>query len=445
MAKITLIGAGSVIFSKNIISDCLSYPELADSTFALYDIDHERLRTAETMAHQVAKAWGAHPTIIATADPYAALADADYAVFMFQVGGYEPSTVIDFEIPKKYGLRQTIGDTLGIGGIFRALRTIPVLLDYGYIMEEVCPNVTVLNYVNPMAMNTWAMLDGTPINTIGLCHSVQGSYRHLCEAIGVNPDEVNYTCAGINHMAFYLTLEHHGVDLYPAIFEQVSSGAYCPEWDRVRLDMMLRLGYYITESSEHFSEYHPWYIKRDRPDLIEQFHIPLDEYPRRCVEQNKSWAQMAADLEAGKGFDQPQRSSEYGARIIRAMETGEPTVVHGNVLNNGLIGNLPDGCCVEVPCLIDKNGIQPIKVGNLPIHLAALNRTNINVQELVVAAALTNTKAYVYHAAMLDPHTAAELSLEQIWSLVDDLFDAHDETISLFHEGHEHGCDCGCH
>ncbi len=226
----------------------------------------------------------------ATTDPYAALEGADYVVFMFQVGGYEPSTVIDFEIPKKYGLRQTIGDTLGIGGIFRALRTIPVMLDYGYIMEEVCPEVTVLNYVNPMAMNTWAMLAGTPINTIGLCHSVQGSYRHLCEAIGVNPDEVNYTCAGINHMAFYLTLEHHGVDLYPAIFEKVASGEYCPDWDRVRLDMMLRLGYYITESSEHFSEYNPWYIKRDRPDLIEQFNIPLDEYPRRCVEQNQGWA-----------------------------------------------------------------------------------------------------------------------------------------------------------
>jgi len=449
MPKITLIGAGSVIFSKNIISDCLSYPELADSTFALFDIDEGRLRTAEQMAHQVAKAWNAHPTITATTDPYAALEGADYAVYMFQVGGYEPSTVIDFEIPKKYGLRQTIGDTLGIGGIFRALRTIPVMLDYAYVMEEVCPDVTVLNYVNPMAMNTWAMLAGTPIKTIGLCHSVQSSYRHLCEAIGVNPDEVNYTCAGINHMAYYLTLEHNREDLYPRIFEKVASGEYLPDWDRVRLDMMLRIGYYITESSEHLSEYLPWYIKRDRPDLIEEFNIPLDEYPRRCINQNQSWNQMAADLAAGKGFDTLQRSSEYGSRIIRAMETGEPTVVHGNVLNAGLISNLPEGCCVEVPCLIDKNGIQPVKVGELPPHLAALNRTNINVQEMVVAAALTNTKAYVYHAAMLDPHTAAELSLEQIWALVDDMFEAHGDMIPLFQEhehGHgEHGCDCGCH
>jgi len=444
MPKIALVGAGSVVFAKNILSDCLSYPELADSTIALFDIDPQRLNTAEAMAHRVAQAWNATPTIFATTDPYAAFEGANYVIFMFQVGGYEPSTVIDFEVPKRYGLRQTIGDTLGIGGIFRALRTIPVMLNYAQVMEDVCPDVTVLNYVNPMAMNTWAMLAGTSIQTIGLCHSVQGSYRHLAEAVGVNPDEVNYTCAGINHMAWYLTLEHHGEDLYPAIFEKVERGEYAPDWDRVRLDMMLRLGYYITESSEHFSEYNPWFIKRDRPDLIEQFSVPLDEYPRRCVNQNQWWQGLKADMEAGKGFEHLERSSEYGSRIIRAMETGIPTLVHGNVLNHDLIDNLPTGCCVEVPCLIDKNGIQPIKVGQLPPQLAALNRTNINVQELTVCAALTNVKQYVYHAAMLDPHTAAELSLDQIWSLVDDLFDAHGDMIPLFKEDHDHGCGCGC-
>ncbi|MDH7569529.1 MAG: alpha-glucosidase/alpha-galactosidase [Armatimonadota bacterium] len=434
MPKITLIGAGSVVFAKNILSDCMSYPELADSTYVLYDIDPGRLETAEKMARQVAKAWNANPTLIATTDPRQALDGADYAVNMIQVGGYEPCTVTDFEVPKKYGLRQTIGDTLGIGGIFRALRTIPVMLEYARLMEEVCPEVTFLNYVNPMAMNTWAMLAATEIDTVGLCHSVQGSYRHLVKAIGVNPDEVNYTCAGINHMAFYLTLEHEGEDLYPRIFEAVQSGAYAPDWDRVRLDMMLRIGYYITESSEHFSEYHPWYIKRDRPDLIEKYNIPLDEYPRRCIAQNKSWARMASELAEGKGFDRLTRSSEYGSRIIHAMETGEPTVIHGNVLNDALIDNLPDGCCVEVPCLVDKNGIQPLKVGPLLPHLAALNRSSINVQELTVMAALTGEKDYVYHAAMMDPHTAAELSLDEIWSLVDDLFAAHGDWIPLFRE-----------
>jgi alpha-galactosidase len=459
MPKITFVGAGSTVFARNILSDCLSYPELQSSEIALFDIDEARLRTSAKMAQHVAKAWDATPRVVATLNPEEAFDGADYVVYMFQVGGYEPSTVIDFEIPKKYGLRQTIADTLGIGGIFRALRTIPVMVRYAYMMEQLCPGATVLNYVNPMAMNTWAMLAATDMPTIGLCHSVQGSYRPLCEAIGVNPDEVNYTCAGINHMAFYLTLEHNGEDLYPAIIEKVASGAYYPDWDRVRLDMLLRIGYYITESSEHFSEYNPWFIKRDRPDLIERYNIPLDEYPRRCVEQIKGWEQMRADLEAGKGFDKVQRTSEYGSRIIHAMETGEPTLVHGSVLNHNLIDNLPDGCCVEVPCLIDKNGIQPVKVGQLPPMLAAMNRTNINVQELTVLGALTGNRDYVYHAAMMDPHTAAELSLDEIWSLVDDLFDAHADMLPQFSDncgcgcdhdhGHEHkhhhgGDDCGC-
>ena len=357
---------------------------------------------------------------------------ADYVVFTFQVGKYQPSTVIDFEVPKKYGLRQTIGDTLGIGGIFRALRTIPVMFEYTELMEELCPDALLLNHVNPMAMNTWALLAGTKIKTIGLCHSVQTSFPPLVKALGIAPEEVNYTCAGINHLAFYLTLEHKGEDLYPRIIEKVASKEYWPVHDRVRLDMLLRLGYYITESSEHFSEYVPWFIKRDRPDLIEQYHIPLDEYPRRCKNLIKDWQGMAADLQAGKGFDNLQRSPEYTTRIIRAMETGEPALVHGNVLNNGLIDNLPESCCVEVPCLIDNNGVQPIKVGALPPQLAALARSSINVQELVVRAILENNKNYLYHAALMDPHTAAELSPDEIYRLVDDLFAAHGEMIPLW-------------
>jgi alpha-galactosidase len=432
MPKITLIGAGSTIFAKRLISDCLSYPELTESTITLYDIDEGRLRTSEKMAGHVAKAWKANPTFVATTDPERALDGADYAIVMFQIGGHYLSTTVDFEVPKKYGLRHTIADTLNVGGIFRALRTIPVLLDCCRLLEKSAPNATLLNYVNPMAMNTWAILKATSVPAVGLCHSVQGSYGHLAEAVGVDPDEVNFVCAGINHMGWYLKLEHKGEDLYPRIFEKVRSKEYYPDWDRVRLDMMLRIGYYITESSEHFSEYNPWFIKRDRPDLIERYNIPLDEYPRRCVAQDKGWTQMAADLEAGKGFEDLKRTTEYASRIIHAMETGEPTVIHGNVLNHGLIDNLPDGCCVEVPCLIDANGIQPVKVGALPPHLAALNRTNINVQELTVAAALTGVKDYVYHAAMLDPHTGAELSLDEIWSLVDDMFEANGDWIPLF-------------
>ncbi|MCX7597424.1 MAG: alpha-glucosidase/alpha-galactosidase, partial [Armatimonadetes bacterium] len=349
-----------------------------------------------------------------------------------RVGGYEPCTVIDFEVPKKYGLRQTIGDTLGIGGIFRALRTIPVMLDYARIMEEICPKVWLLNYVNPMAINTWAMLEATRIRTVGLCHSVQASYRHLAAAVGVNPDEVNFICAGINHMAFSLKLEHKGEDLYPRIIEKVRSGEYYPDWDRVRLDMLLRIGYYITESSEHFSEYNPWFIKRDRPDLIERYNVPLDEYPRRCIAQNESWDRMAADLEAGIGFENLHRSDEYCSRIIHAIETDEPFLLHASVLNHGIIDNLPWGCCVEVPCLVDRNGIRPIRVGPLPPTLAAMNRTNINVQELTVRAALERKRQYIYHAAMLDPHTGAELSLDEIWALVDDLIEAHGSWLPIF-------------
>lgn len=424
MPRITFIGAGSTVFAKNLLGDILSFPELQNATISLFDIDAERLRTSEIVAHKVAQALGAHPTIETTTDRRRALADADYAICMIQVGGYKPGTVTDFEIPKKYGLRQTIADTLGIGGIMRGMRTIPVLLDMCHEMEQLCPDVTFLQYVNPMAMNCWAINRETSIKTVGLCHSVQGTAEQLAEDIGIPIDEINYLCAGINHMAFYLRFEREGENLYPRIRQVVEEGRV-PDWNRVRYEMFQRLGYFVTESSEHFSEYVPWFIKRDRPDLIEQFNIPLDEYIRRSENQIAGWEKQRAELEAGADIE-VRRSHEYGSLIIHSLETGQPRVIYGNFANNGLIDNLPEGCCVEVPCLVDKNGLQPTKVGALPPHLAALMQTNINVQALTVEAALTGRREHIYHAAMLDPHTAAELSLDQIWSLVDDLIAAHE-------------------
>ena len=436
MPKITFLGAGSTVFAKNLAGDILSYPELADCTISLHDIDETRLKTSETVARQVAATLGAHPTIEATTDRRESLEGADYAIGMFQVGGYKPSTVIDFEVPKKYGLRQTIADTLGIGGIMRALRTIPVMLDMCNDMEEVGqPNIAFLNYVNPMAMNCWAVFRDSPVNTIGLCHSVQGTAEQLARDIGVPIEEINYLSAGINHMAFYLRFERKtddGVeDLYPRIRQVVADGRI-PDWNRVRYEMLTRLGYFVTESSEHFAEYTPWFIKHDRPDLIEKYHIPLDEYPRRCENQIAGWENLRQDLEQGANIE-VRRSKEYASLIIHSMETGTPRVVYGNVPNHGIIDNLPQGCAVEVPILVDKNGMQPTRIGVLPPQLAAMMRTNINVQELTVEAALTLKREHIYHAAMLDPHTAAELDLDQIYALVDDLIEAHGEWLPEYH------------
>jgi alpha-galactosidase len=432
MVKISFLGAGSTVFAKNLMGDILSFPELANATISLHDIDAERLRTSEIVAHRVAEALGANPTIEATLDRRASLDGADYAISLIQVAGYKPGTVVDFEIPKKYGLRQTIADTLGIGGIMRGLRTIPVLLDMCHDMEELCPDVTFLQYVNPMAMNCWAISRATTIKTVGLCHSVQGTAEQLARDIGIPIDEINYRAAGINHMAFYLNFERDGVDLYPEIRKVFDAGRQ-PNWNRVRYEMFNRLGYFVTESSEHFSEYVPWFIKRDRPELIEEFNIPLDEYITRCENQIASWQKQRAAMEAGEGIE-VRRSHEYGSLIIHSQETGTPRVIYGNVPNRGLIDNLPQGCCVEVPVLVDKNGLQPTKIGTLPPHLAALMQTNINVQSLVVEAALTGKREHIYHAAMLDPHTAAELSLDQIWSLVDDLIEAHGDWLPEYQD-----------
>jgi alpha-galactosidase len=424
MPKITFIGAGSTVFAKNLLGDILSFPELADSTISLHDIDEERLRTTVIVAHKIAERLEANPTIEATLDRRAALDSADYAINMIQVGGYKPGTVIDFEVPRKVGLRQTIADTLGIGGIMRGLRTIPVLIDMSRDMEEVCPDVLHLNHVNPMAMNCWALSRATPIKTVGLCHSVQGTLMEIAMDMGVTPNEINYICAGINHMAFYLRLECDGQDLYPRL-RQVLEEDRVPDHNRVRYEMFKRLGYFVTESSEHFSEYTPWFIKRDRPDLIEKFNIPLDEYITRCEDQIASWEKLRKKLEDPRRKVRVSRSEEYGSLIIHSQETGTPRVVYGNVANTGLIDNLPQGCCVEVPCLVDENGVQPTKIGALPPQLAALMQTNVNVQSLTVEAALSGKREHIYHAAMLDPHTAAELDLDQIWSLVDDLIAAH--------------------
>ncbi len=432
MPKITFIGAGSTVFAKNLMGDILSFPELADSHISLMDIDGDRLSTSAVVAHKVAAAVGARPTITTHTDRREALEGADYAINMIQVAGYKPGTVTDFEIPKKYGLRQTIADTLGIGGIMRALRTIPVMLSMVKDMEEVAAKgITFLNYVNPMAMNTWAVSRASKVPVVGLCHSVQGTAEQLAHDIGVPIGEINYLCAGINHMAFYTKFERNGEDLYPLIRQVVAEGRV-PNWNRVRYEMLTRLGYFVTESSEHFAEYCPYFIKSGHPELIDRFNVPLDEYIRRCENQLAGWHKMKAEYE-GEAPIEVHRSHEYGSLIIHSLETGQPRVVYGNVPNRGLIDNLPQDCCVEVPVLVDKSGLQPTHIGALPPQLAALMQTNINVQALTVEAALTGKKEHVYHAAMMDPHTAAELTLDDIFAMVDELIEAHGSYIPELH------------
>ncbi len=426
--KITFIGAGSTVFAKNLIGDILSFPELADSSICLFDIDENRLKTSEVVARRIAQTLGASATVEVTTDRSRALDGASYAINMIQVGGYRPCTVTDFEIPKRYGLRQTIADTLGIGGIMRGLRTIPVLIDMCRDMERLCPQVVHLNYVNPMAMNCWALNEATKIRTIGLCHSVQHTAGELARDIGVPVEEINYVVAGINHVAFYLKFERHGQDLYPEIRRVVEEGRV-PEDNRVRYDLFTRLGYFVTESSEHFSEYGPWFIKRDREDLIRKFNIPLDEYPRRCESQIAAWEKLRVDLESSDGPLEIRRSVEFGSLIIHSLETGIPRVIYGNVSNDNLIENLPAGCCVEVPCVVDKNGVQPVRIGRIPSQLAAVMQSNINVQALTVEAVLQQNPERIYQAAMMDPHTAAELDFDQIWALVNDLLAAHGDYI----------------
>jgi len=425
MPKVAFIGAGSTVFARNLTIDLLGFESLRDTAeLALLDIDEERLRTSETVARRVAGHFGSRATITATNDRRAALDGADYVVTMMQVGGYRPATVTDFEVPKRFGLRQTIGDTLGVGGIMRGLRTIPVLLDMCREIEELCPDALLLQYVNPMVPNCWAIAEATAVRAVGLCHSVQHTAGQLARDLGIPPGELDYLCAGINHVAFYLRLEHEGEDVYPRLREVTP-----PDWNRVRYELFRHFGYFVTESSEHFAEYSPWFIKDGRDDLIERFNIPLDAYLERCEEQIETWHELRAKLERGEEIE-IRPSAEYGARIVNAIETGEPFTFNGNVPNRGrLLDGFAEEAVVELPIVADANGLTPQRVGPLPPQLAALIRTNVNVHELVVRAALDGDREHVHHAAMLDPHTGAELSLGEIRQLVDELLEAHGELI----------------
>ena len=437
--KIAFIGAGSTVFTKNIAGDILQRPALANAHFALMDIDPQRLEESEIVVGKMAKTLGVKAKVTTTMNQRLALDGADFVVVSFQIGGYEPCTVTDFEVPKKYGLRHTIADTLGVGGIMRGLRTVPHLWSICEDMLQVCPNAIMLQYVNPMAINTWAIAEKYPtIRQVGLCHSVQGTAAELAHDLDIPVDELRYRAGGINHMAFYLNFEHRQkdgsyVDLYPALKRGYNEGRFpkpnthnarCP--NHVRYEMLRQLGYFVTESSEHFAEYTPYFIKRDRPDLIERFGIPLDEYPVRCIEQVARWKSVADNYRSADTIA-VEASHEYASQIINSVVTGEPSMIYGNVANNGFIPQLPHGCAVEVPTLVDANGLQPTIVTNIPPQLIALMRTNINVQELTVAALMAENREHIYHAAMLDPHTAAELDLDQIRNVVDDLLLAHDQ------------------
>ncbi|MBR1559192.1 MAG: alpha-glucosidase/alpha-galactosidase [Clostridia bacterium] len=477
MPKITFMGAGSTVFAKNVLGDSMMTPALQESVIALYDVDATRLSESAAMLEAINRNNGSRARIeryLGVENRKAALKGANYVVNAIQVGGYEPCTVTDFEIPKKYGLKQTIADTLGVGGVFRALRTIPVMLDFARDMEEVCPDAWLLNYTNPMAMLTGAMLRLTGVKTVGLCHSVQVCAPTLLNELGIGYDDrVQAKIAGINHQAWLLECARDGVDLYPEIKRRallynegkLDIGGF-DEWlemqaqglheefdaervarfreqydlyqatgrhpDMVRLELMRRFGYYVTESSEHNSEYTPWFIKERYPELIERFNIPLDEYPRRCVNQIAAWKARGHELTKNPLLKHT-RSREYASYIMEAMETNVPTRIGGNVLNRGLITNLPSNACVEVPCLVDRNGVQPTVIGDLPEQCAALNRTNINVQLLAIEAARTMKKDYIYQAVMLDPHAGAELSIDDIVAMCDELIEAHGGWLPKYH------------
>lgn len=442
MTKIAFVGAGSTVFAKNILGDCMCTPALQDAELALYDIDATRLKESAAVMRALNRNINRNRARITThlgkAQRKRALRNADFVVNAIQVGGYDPCTITDFEVPKKYGLRQTIADTIGIGGIFRVLRTLPVMLDIAHDMEKVCPDAWFLNYTNPMAALTGGLLRKTSIRTVGLCHSVQACAGGLLRNLGMDKDvsHVQWKIAGINHMAWLLEITDQGRDLYPEIRKRARRKLQAwrkgPEknHDMVRLYMMLQLGYYITESSEHLSEYVPYFIKKSYPELISEFNIPLDEYPRRCVNQIAHWKAQKKRLR-GKGLTHT-RGHEYGSWIMESVLTGQPFALGGNVLNHGLITNLPRNACVEVSCLVDRNGVQGTFVGDLPEQCAALNRTNINTQLLTLEAAFTGRKDHIYQAAMLDPHTSAELSIDDIRRLCDDLIRAHGRWLPRF-------------
>lgn len=428
--KITIMGAGSTVFTKNLLGDVMLTPALCECEIALYDIDGARLNESKLVVDALNAKYNenraAVHTYLGVENRKDALRGANFVVDTIQVGLYDPCTILDFEIPKKYGLRQTIADTLGIGGIFRGLRTIHVLRDFAADMEEVCPNAWFLNYTNPMAILSGYMQRYTNVKTVGLCHSVQVVAKRCMEHLGMDYSRYGHSLvAGINHMAWLLEIyDKDGNDLYPEIRERAKTVNDTKHDDMVRMDYLNNFGYYVTESSEHNAEYNPFYIKAKYPELIERYNIPLDEYPRRCIKQIENWEARRDKLLSGETLEH-KRSVEYASYIMEAMVTSKPYQIGGNVLNNGLITNLPSNACVEVPCLVDGNGIAPTYVGELPPVLAAMNMTNINVQLLTIEAAVTQKKEAIYHAAMLDPHTAAELSIDDIKKMCDELYDAH--------------------
>ena len=434
MVKITFMGAGSTVFARNVLGDCMCTPSLRDAEIALYDIDATRLSESEIILKAINKNINSNRAVIKTylgkENRKEALRGATFVVNAIQVGFYDPCTIIDFEVPKKYGLRQTIADTLGIGGIMRGLRTIPVLKEFAQDMEEVCPNALFLNYTNPMAILTGYMQRYTKIQTVGLCHSVQVCSESLLKGLGMEDklDGRKELIAGINHMAWLLDIrDREGNDLYPEIkLRAERKNSTEKHNDMVRFDYIKHLGYYCTESSEHNAEYNPFYIKSKYPELIERYNIPLDEYPRRCINQIAGW-QEEKDRILQNGNITHERSHEYASYIMEAVVTNQPIKIGGNVLNTGLIDNLPADACVEVPCLVDALGIHPCHVGRLPVQLAAMNMTNINAQLMTIEAAITKKRESIYQAAMLEPHTAAELSLDDIIKMCDELIDAHGE------------------
>ena len=445
MTKLTIIGAGSAVFTKNIFTDLMFIDEFKKMDIALVDIDEKRLKISHELLDVIAKKFNASPNIKSYTDRREALVGSDFIQSTIQVGGYKPSTVIDFDIPKQFGLKQTIADTLGIGGIMRGLRTIPVLVDIGKDIMDLCPNALWLQYVNPMCSNMIAINNACPgIKTVGLCHSVQGTAEMLAKDLNEKIEDIDYLCAGINHMAFYKKfLKKNGdkeEDLYPRLKKladeivndkKISSRSMEKDresdkvlHEKVRYEILRRFGYFVTESSEHFAEYVPWFIKNNRQDLIDKYKIPIEEYIDRCKNNIELWNNLEKDMTPI--YNQSlKRSNEYASYIMDAVVNNKEVTINGNVMNKGYIDNLPSNCCVEVPCLINSNGNTPQSTGRLPEHLAALMRTNINVQILTAQAALTNKKEHIYHAAMLDPLTGSNLSIDEIYSMVDNLIEAH--------------------
>ena len=450
MIKLTIIGAGSSVFTKNIVTDLLTIDKFKTMHIALMDINEERLKISHELISAVAQKLNAKPTIETFTNRKESLKDADFVQSTIQVGGYKPSTVIDFEIPKEFGLKQTIADTLGIGGIMRGLRTIPILLDIAKDIMEICPKALWLQYVNPMCSNMIAINNSFPeIKTLGLCHSVQGTAEMLADDLGEKIEDIDYLCAGINHMAFYQIFKKksNNQDLYPKLKiladkiindEEISSRSrektdYSNKvlHEKVRYEILKRFGYFVTESSEHFAEYVPWFIKKNRQDVIDKYKIPINEYIDRCEISNKIWNELENNINSI--HNEPlKRSNEYASYIMDGITNNNDITINANIMNDGLIDNLPSNSCVEVPCLINSSGYTPKKIGKLPEHLAALMRTNINVQILTAEAAITKKREHIYHAALLDPLTAANLTIDEIYSMTDKLIEAHGDYLPKF-------------